>query len=343
MKKHIWIAAAIAAAVIAVFLSAKGGKDVSVPFSNPVIAEDCPDPTIWEENGTFYLMSTGARRIMCSKDLVTWEVAADRAIDEQSWDAAKELGKQFWAPDVTKVDGKWMLYLTCYNAAEDSRIAAFTSAGPAGPFSLVGVLTDSRDTGILDTIDPEVVTDPKSGRTWLFFGSIGRIHRVELNRAGTALKNPGNPVYTHVAGVLAEDNPERDKVFEGTYIHWHKGYWYLFASGGHYWNHTYRIVAGRSRTLDGVFVDEDGKPMTEGFATTILSSEEGDRFYGPGHNGEIFRDRKGNEYMLYHCHNTDNERSSVRNTLLQRINWRKDGWPCFEGGKPVQEDMTPRF
>lgn len=342
MKRYLWPIVVLAVAAAILILSKKCGKDILIPFSNPVVAEDCPDPTIWEEDGTFYLMSTGARKILGSKDLVTWEVISERAIDEASWEAAKELGKHFWAPDVTKVDGRWMLYLTCYNADVDSRIAAFSSDNPSGPFSLVGVITDSKDTGIKDTIDPEVVID-EDGRVWLFFGSVGGIHRIEMNGSGTALKDQENPTYTHVAGMRIEENPERDKVFEGTYLHKHDGWWYLFASGGQYWSHTYRIVAGRSKTLDGTFVDRDGRPMTEGYATTVLSSEEGDRFYGPGHNGEIFKDRRGSEYILYHCHNTDNENASVRNTLLQRVSWGSDGWPLFDSGKPAQEDIVPRF
>ena len=50
------------------------------------------------------------------------------------------------------------------------------------------------------------------------------------------------------------------------------------ASGGNFGNHTYRIVAGRSKSLTGTFVDKQGKPMTEGFATTLLQSTESDTF-----------------------------------------------------------------
>lgn len=57
----------------------------------------------------------------------------------------------------------------------------------------------------------------------------------------------------------------------------------------------------------------------------------------------VFLSAKGGKDVSVPFSNPDNERSSVRNTLLQRISWRKDGWPCFEGGKPAQEDMTPRF
>lgn len=341
MRSIFWPAAAIAAAIISTFKAAD--KGLPHTFSNPVIAEDCPDPTIWEEDGTFYLMCTGARTIRSSKDMVSWEVISEKALDDESWKAAKGLGKHFWAPDVAKVSGRWMLYLTCYNSAQDSRISAFSSDSPAGPFSLVGVITDSKETGIRDTIDPEVVMDSDNGKVWLFYGSVGGIHRVELNSTGTALKDTVNPIYTHVAGLKVEDNPERDKVFEGCYLHRHDGYWYLFASKGQYWNHSYCIVAGRSRTLDGVFVDDHGNPMTEGNAVTVLSSDEGEHFYGPGHNGEIFSDRRGNEYLLYHCHNMDNDRASVRNTLLQRISWREDGWPFFQGGKPAREDIAPLF
>lgn len=325
----------------ALFLSPMTAQAQEKTYSNPVISSDCPDPTIWQDGSDFYYLSTGVRSIRHSRDLINWTELPGKVIDETSMEQARSLGKMFWAPDVVRIGDKWMLYLTCYRSAEDTRIAAFSSASPEGPFIIEGTVTDGAETGIRDTIDPEVVADPVDGRIWLFFGSIDGIHRVELSPDGTALCE--NPAYTHVAGLTDRVNPDRDKVFEGTYLYQRYGWWYLFASAGHYWNHTYRIVVGRSRTLDGVFLDRDGRPMTEGYATTVLSSAEGDIFYGPGHNGEIFTDAQGRDYMLYHCHNTGNEKASVRNTLMQQIFWDEEGWPYFAGGKPAATDLIPQF
>jgi len=164
---------------------------------------------------------------------------------------------------------------------------------------------------------------------------------VELNSEGTALAP--NAEYVHVAGVDHDTNRLRDKVFEGTYLHWHKGWWYLIASVGQYWNHTYRIVCGRSRTLDGTFLNKEGLPLTEGNWTPVMTSYDGERFYGPGHNGEIFTDSRGQDYILYHCHDKQAPSEGIRYTLLQRIFWGRDGWPYVENGRPALEDVKPDF
>lgn len=309
-------------------------------FSNPVIAQDWPDPTIWAADGHFYSVATGIRQILESDDLVSWEPVGS-PLTRESYLQTAQFGDKIWAPDVVRIGDRWMLYITCIRKAQDSRIVCYSSTTPTGPWTLEGVVTDSFDTGIKDTIDPEVVTDPETGRVWLFFGSTGKVHRVELNSEGTAIAP--NARYEHVAGVNNDSNPSRDKVFEGTYLYRHSGWWYLFASVGQYWNNSYRIVCGRSRTLEGTFLNKEGLPLTGGNWTPVITSDDGDRFYGPGHNGEIFKDDAGQEYILYHCHDTQAPTAHTRYTLLQKISWGRGGWPEVDGGKPALTDKKPFF
>lgn len=174
-----------------------------------------------------------------------------------------------------------------------------------------------------------------------FFGSIGKMHRVELTKDGTSVA-PGAK-YVHVAGVTSAENPARDKVFEGAYLYHREGYWYLFASGGRYADHSYKIVVGRSAFLEGAFFTKDGKAMTKGEGTVILSSDKGDEMFGPGHNGEIFTDDTGQDYMYFHCHDSSLPPNSNRYMFLQRIFWDSEGWPYFEEPKPLRYDKKPQF
>jgi len=323
--------------------------DKKTNFSNPVLNMNAPDPTIWKDGANFYQMNSGAKKIRTSTDMVHWTNKTKTIYEvytEEAYAEALKLtpGAEFWAPDVTKIGDKWMLYLTCHVSDIDAKIAAFSSDCPYGPFQFEGKITDGNVTGIKDTIDPEVVQDPATGKVWLFFGSIGKVHRVELNSTGTALANPDKPEYIHVAGIKVEDdNTGRTKVFEGTYLYYRNGYWYLFASSCQYWNWTYKMVVGRSKTLEGDFVDKNGKLMKEGNGTVILSSGKNDHFYGPGHNGEIFTDKRGNDYIFYHAHNTDIEGDQNRTTSLQRIYWDDEGWPYFKDGKPAEVELAPKL
>ena len=309
-------------------------SEASARPANPIWPGDWADPTVWlGEDGRYHSLSTHIVRSIVSDDLFHWKPTGTAPVDDTTRDSLHALGEHLWAPDVQVVGGKRNLYLTLHNTAEDSRIAVLTETLP-GEFRLVRVLTDSKATGIHDTIDPEVVTDPKTGKVWLFFGSVGGIHRIELAKDGLSLKDGAR--YEHVAGLRIEQNADRSKVFEGSYLHRHKGYWYLFVSSGHYFDGSYELKVGRARKLTGTFLDREGRRMDEGFATTILRSEEGDRFYGPGHCGEIFQGKDGREYIFYHCHDRENRRPASRPLFVSRIQWDRKGWPYVEGGKPQQ-------
>ena len=300
--------------------------------TNPVWPRDWPDPTIWVgDDGRYHCIATNPARSIVSDDLFHWEMSDVAPVDVNSWGAMSAVAQRFWAPDVAMVDGKRNMYLTLYNSAEDSNIGVLQEYAPC-QFRYMGILTSGRETGIHDTIDPEVVTDPKTGKVWLFFGSVGGIHRIELTKDGLALKE--GATYEHVAGLKVEDNPDRSKVFEGSYLHQHGKYWYLFVSSGFFGDHTYQLKVGRAKKLTDVFLDRDGNRMDEGFATPVLHSDEGDRFYGPGHCGEIFNAKDGNEYIFYHCHVEGSRRRGSRPLFISRIQWDEEDWPYVEGGKP---------
>ena len=311
-------------------------------FSNPVIASVLADPTIWKVGEEFRITSTGLQNSFSSTNLVKWPLASSLAVSSADRALCTQHGGQLWAPDVALVNGKYMMYVTCYNSATDNSIVVLESAD-GKQFSYVGLVTSYKTNGnIKDTIDPEVVTDPSTGKVWMFFGSTGRIHRIELNSDGTALAS--GATYTPVAGLDINNNSSRSKVFEGAYLHYRDGYWYMFASAGKYWDYSYKIVVGRSKTLTGTFVDKNGASMLDGNAATVISSASGDVLFGPGHNAEIFTDRRGQDYIFYHCHcSTLSTNGDNRYGCLQRIFWDEDGWPYVTGGKPAATDVVPLF
>jgi len=217
------------------------------------------------------------------------------------------------------------MYVSLVNCDTNSAIAVYSSKSPEGPFADGRIITRSRDTGIRDTIDPEVVRDDRDGTLWLFFGSTGKMHRVKLAPDGRSLAQDAK--YEHVAGIWGNEktHPTRKGVFEGCYLHRRGGWWYLFASHGCYWNHTYSIAVGRAKTLDGPFLDREGRRMTDGFGTLVIESKEGDRFFGPGHNGEIAT-IGGRDYMPYHCH-VAGDKPQARPLFVLELTWDEDGWP----------------
>ena len=169
---------------------------------NPVWMRNWPDPTIWQaDDGRYYCIATSPRRSLVSDDLFNWRMSDISPIDSSSWRTISSISHNFWAPDVATVNGKRLMYITLYNSAEDSNIAVLQEVEPC-QFQFKGIITRGKETGIEDTIDPEVITDPKTGKVWLFFGSVGGIHRIELAADGLSLKEGAK--YEHVAGLTVQ-------------------------------------------------------------------------------------------------------------------------------------------
>ena len=306
-------------------------------FTNPVIAADWPDPAVYDGgDGWYYSVATGLSTIRKSRNLIDWEDTKIDPLAPKARERLHQVSHNVWAPCVTKLGDKWVLYISLFVSDPDCRIAALTSKSPTGPFKFAGEVIDSRREGVENAIDPYVLA--VGGRVWMFFGSLADgVHRIELAEDGLSVKPDAKPV--HVAGVRHPADKMK-RAWEGSYLHWRNGWWYLFVSGGHYGDHTYYLTVGRSRKIDGKFMDRKGRPMTEGLADPILSSDKDDFFYGPGHNGEIFKSADGRDYIFYHSH-VRGYTPSERPTLLQELMWDKDGWPCFKDGKP--QKMERRF
>ena len=304
-----------------------GGSGVA----NPVWAKDFPDPTTWRADDGTYRATSTALTILKSSDFRHWESTGRRVFTHSDEKRIRKEWKNIWAPDAFKLGDEYLLYVSLVNCDTNSAIAVYSSKSPEGPFKDGRIVTRSADTGIRDTIDPEVVRDDRDGTLWLFFGSTGKIHRVKLAPDGKSLESDAQ--YEHVAGLWGNEktHPTRKGIFEGCYLHRRGGWWYLFASHGCYWNHTYSIAVGRAKALDGPFLDREGRRMTDGFATPVVESKNGDRFFGPGHNGEIVT-IDGRDYIPFHCH-VVGERPKDRPLFVSELKWSGDGWPYVESLK----------
>ena len=309
------------------------GLGVFAAPENPVYPHSTPDPTCWRAPDGSWRLSSTSLGILASKDFFTWEHTHRRLFTREDERRIRARWRHIWAPDVIKLGNEYRLYVTHINGADDSAIFVYSSKSADGPFTDGKMITYGKETGIIDTIDSEVVKDPASGRLWLFFGSTGRVHRVPLSADGKSIARGAKPV--PVAGRHVHANPDRLHVLEGTYLYHRKGWWYLFASRGRYADWSYAIVVGRARKLTDDFVDREGRLLKEGFGTVILKSDRGDAFFGPGHNAEIVTIR-GRDFMPFHCH-VEGEHRNQRPLFIQEIFWDRDGWPSFKSLKPQKQ------
>lgn len=164
-----------------------------------------------------------------------------------------------------------------------------------------------------DAIDPGVLLDPTTGRMWVSYGTyFGNIRLVELD------PKTGKRVEGNIAKDIAIDCEATDLIYRD-------GWYYLLGTHGTCCdgvNSTYNIVVGRSRSVEGPYIDNVGRDMLAGGGKMVINA--GDRLAGPGHFGRYIID-EGVEVMS--CHYEADFDQGGRSVLgIRPLLWKKD-WP----------------
>lgn len=332
------------------FFSCKSNKMISgssrknienTTYKNPVWNHDFPDPNLVKSpDGYFYAYSTqvnlnedGMGRyvvpILRSKDLVNWTLVGDAFNSKPDW---KRDGGSIWAPDVTYYKGRYIMFYS-YSFWDDPNpgIGMAVSDSPQGTFKDLGKLFLSKEVGVDNSIDPFLMID--KDKPYLIWGSFHGIYGIPLSEDATELAGRKFKI--------------ADNHYEGSYIYKHGKYYYYFGSKGSCCNgaaSTYRVEVGRSLSMKGPYVDKEGRQLLHGGGSLLLSANSGETgFLGPGHNGDIEKDDRGQTWIVYHAIDKSqpahkNGKGTRRVMLLDKVIW-KDGWPEIENNQP---SVTPR-
>jgi len=285
------------------------------------------DPTMIRVGDTYYRFWTGDYIPMAtSTDLTDWDNAPsvyDGAYPSwvDPWLAGVP-GETFnfpWAPDVSSFSGEVHIYSTfsaifgdnvsCISHLSTPNLGqtAFTDHGPV-------VCTEGSED--YNAIDADVGFDD-DGSPWLAFGSFwDGIMLHELDSAGTPL--PGEP--TNIAWA-----PE----IEAPVLFKRCGEYYLFVSWGiccpggdrSVDDLSYRVVVGRSDSIEGPYLDRDGSAMTDGGGTMVVEGD-GITWAAAGHS-DILVDGE-QLYHLYHGYRQSNGAAELR---IAELYFDQDGWP----------------
>ncbi len=267
------------------------------------------DPsTIAECDGKWYTFGTGGGGLI-SDDGWTWHSGAERPGGGA-------------APDVLKIGDRYLcIYgatggglfgghngriLTMWNKTLDPKSPDFKWTTPVEVASSDGM----ED---CDAIDPCLLLDPTTGRLWATYGTyFGNIRLIELDPK---------------TGERVKGNIEKDVAIdcEASALMYKDGWYYLLGTHGTCCdgvNSTYNIVVGRSRSVEGPYVDNVGRDMFRGGGRMVIAAR--DRKTGAGHFGRyIFDD--GVELMSFHWE-ADFELSGRSTLAVYPLLW-KNGWP----------------
>jgi len=256
------------------------------------------DPTIFYENGQYYLYGTGSNRgfpVYQSADLVNWKAGVGRAEGGLALAKGDSYGdKSFWAPQIFKNKGK---YYMAYAANEDVAIAESNS--PLGPFRQS---TIRKVAGPVHQIDPFIFKDT-DGKLYLYFVRLQNGNRVFV----APLKDDLSDIDTAAAKECVNSSLDWENtahkswpVCEGPTVVKHKGLYYLLYSSNDYQNIDYAIGYATSKSPMGPWTKNPDNPI---ISRHLVG------FNGTGH-GDLFAGKDGYLYYVLHTH--------YSNTKIQR-------------------------
>jgi arabinan endo-1,5-alpha-L-arabinosidase len=311
---------------ILVWLAAFALRGIGADFE-PLPAEGdtfIHDPsTIIKAGANYFVFGTGRNiTTKSSPDLIHWTRGAPVFAAPPVWTTNLVPGFRgiFWAPDVIRVNGKFLLYYAVSTLGQQvSAIGLATSPtlNPEKdfPWTDAGVVITSTNESPYNTIDPSVMRDA-DGRLWLAFGSFWQgIFLTELNPATGLRLGENSPIY-HLAW---------NHSIEASCLTRHGDFYYLFVNWGKCClgtNSTYEVRLGRSKTITGPYLDREGNNLADGGGSVFLHSQG--RFIGPGHIGIVIDDNRKATRFSYHYYDAATRGRS--RLAVGKIDW-SSGWP----------------
>ncbi|RYE27398.1 MAG: beta-xylosidase [Sphingobacteriaceae bacterium] len=291
-------------------------------YLNPIFAGDYPDPSILRDGEDYYIVHSSfdyypGLLIWHSKDLINWTPVTS---------ALHKYVGSVWAPDLVKYKNKYYLYFPANNTNY-----VITANAIGGPWS------DPVDLKI-GNIDPGHVADA-AGNRYLYFSNGSY---VPLSADGLSVSGEAKSVYN--GWKIPREWSIECFCMEGPKILKRGEYYYLtVAEGGTAGPATsHMVISARSKSPLGPWENSPYNPIER-------TKDNSERWWSKGH-GTVFEDTKGAWWMIFHAYENGHYNMG-RQTLLEPLEWTKDGWFKIPAGiktqqpiqKPSGSALTPAF
>ncbi|WP_258101480.1 glycoside hydrolase family 43 protein [Marinoscillum pacificum] len=275
------------------------------------------DPTIYVENGKYYLVGTKNRpplgfSILESKDLKNWTVpggSTDSLFMILNKGDHTFGDKGFWAPQIFKEGSTY--YLT-HTANEQTVLTESQSL--KGPFrqEKVGPIDGSEK-----NIDSFIYQD-EDGQHYLYHvrfnnGNYLWVAKFDME-TGTIDPSTLKQCFGQTEDWEATPNYESAPIMEGPTVIKLKSKYYLFYSANHFMNIDYAVGYATADSPMGPWTKYEGSPI-------IHRSIVGEN--GSGH-GDLFTGLDDQLYYVYHVHNSKDQVSPRRTRIVPvNMKWNK--------------------
>lgn len=306
-------------------------SDIALPPGNHVA-----DPSVLKDDDGMYYCYTSSLNsvgfvVWSSPDMIHWKkegLCFSKPDDYWAADC-------FWAPGITKHNGKYYLsfsaksartgYLRLDIAVSDSPLGPFRDIDPSGPLTGFEYVKNN-------TIDAELFFDD-DGTPYIFYsndwrnlndGTENKISEVYMARLISDLTGiETSPV--QVSSPVDEWETLRSPVVnelciynEAPCVLKHKGKYYVIYSGNHFDERQYSLGYAVSDNIFGPYTKYELNPI-------LYTEDEWVEISGTGHNG-VTVSPDGTEYFLfYHRHYSHVARGGDRVIAMDRFGFREDG------------------
>lgn len=313
-------------------------KPGHVAIVNPLSWDSSPDPTVLKVGEDVYVATTetgykpgqGAYPLMkfprgdFGAPVPTGKLFPPGR--EPAWLAADP-----WAPDFFH-DDELGYVVTFTGRQKDGRLAVGIaySDGPEGPYveKVPGPFLVSDEIGLIDS---HIFRDPDTGERWFLWKEdwndkpqAGRRTPMLLRRL--VVENGTTKLSGETIRAIENDLPWERNLVEGATVLKKDGKFYMFYSGGPYYNGDYVTGVARADQMTGPWEKLD-------LGRSIIPND--DRWEGCGH-GFPMTDDHGNDY--YVCHGYPAGDYKKRVLLMFPVTW-ENGWPVVDtkaaGVRPV--------
>ncbi|MBN2684010.1 MAG: glycoside hydrolase family 43 protein [Pontiellaceae bacterium] len=305
-------------------------------IQNPILRGFNPDPSIVRVGDDYYIATSTFEwfpgvQIHHSKDLKNWRLLT-RPLDRTSLLDMKGIPDSggIWAPCLTYFDGLFWLCFTVVNTLNGTTKGTpnylTTASDIMGPWSEPIYLNASG-------FDPSLFHD-SDGRKWL--NNMIWDHRPERTSFYGIQLQEYDPELKQLIGepkLIFKGTPLG--CTEGSHIYKRNGFYYLLtAEGGTSFEHA--VTLARSKNIDGPYEVHPANPVLTSRDKPHLKLQKA------GH-ADLVETQNGEWYMVHLCSRPlpKNNRCILgRETAIQKVEWRDDGWLYLANGTNDPEELV---
>lgn len=306
------------------------------------------DPVMIRQGDTYFLFSTGQGiSVWSSGDRKTWkkEAAVFASAPEWAVKAIPGFKGHIWAPDIFYHQGKYYLYYSVSAFGKNTSAIGLATNPTLDPAAADFKWTDHGKViqsvpgkTNWNAIDPNVILD-ENGTPWMTFGSFWdgiklvklskNLEQVaeEISRIPTIASRKQDPLAPNPPSVDGNPVDAGGNAIEAPFLFKKGKYYYLFASTDYCCKgerSTYKMIVGRSASVKGPYLDQDGKGMASAGGHILLQGDAD--WFGVGHNAVCTFDNQ--DYLIFHGY--DRKDKGLPKLRIEKLNWIND-WPVVDG------------